>query len=177
MKVSNWCRKLMASIIAGGALAPAAAYAIDIPLGDPSFEAYLVPADPGYAYAAPPAGSYRPTSPWVDDLDSPPGFTQDNGNSNWLYTTNYAENLSTSKHRAANRHPGHARPGRQFQRPRTGQRLRGRQNLYLFRLGPERRATRPGRRRRRLHLRWQRPLHPHGRAQSAPTSRPRLPIA
>jgi hypothetical protein len=82
MKVTNWRRKLIRSLVAAGAIVPSAAYAIDIPLGDPSFEAYTVPANPGYAYAQPPAGSYRPTSPWVDDLDSPPGFTQDNGNSN-----------------------------------------------------------------------------------------------
>jgi hypothetical protein len=96
MKVTNWCRNLMASIIAGGALAPAA-YAIDIPLGDPSFEAYVVPAAAGYAYAAPPNGSYRPTSPWVDDLDSPPGFTQDDGDSNWIYNAAYAEDPTNSR--------------------------------------------------------------------------------
>jgi hypothetical protein len=92
MKVSNWWKKLMASIIAGGALAPAA-YAVNIPLADPSFEVYTVPVDPGYAYAADPNGAYRvgplPISPWVDDLDSPPGFTQDNGNSNWIYNSTY----------------------------------------------------------------------------------------
>jgi hypothetical protein len=97
MKVTNWWRKLMASIVAGGTLVPGMSYAIDIPLGDPSFENYVVPANPGYAYAVPPAGSYRPTSPWVDDLDSPPGFQQDAGSSNWLYDSNYAENLSASK--------------------------------------------------------------------------------
>jgi hypothetical protein len=55
-------------------------------LGDPSFEAFPVPAL-GYAYA----DTYRPTSAWVDDLDSPPGFSQDAGSSNWLYTAAYAE--------------------------------------------------------------------------------------
>ena len=30
-------------------------------------------------------------SPWVDDLDSPPGYTQDNSASNWLYNSAYAE--------------------------------------------------------------------------------------
>ena len=102
MKVTNWCKKLMASLVAGGALAPGISYALDIPLGDPSFESYVVPAGVGYAYAQPPAGSYRPTSPWVDDLDSPPGFTQDDGTSNWIYNSNYAENLSTG-HRPAPR--------------------------------------------------------------------------
>jgi hypothetical protein len=105
MKVTNWCRKLVASIVAGGALAPGISYAVDIPLGDPSFDTYVVPAR-GYAYAADPFGAYRvgppPISAWVDDLDSPPGFTQDNGNSNWIYNSNYAENLSAS-HRPAPR--------------------------------------------------------------------------
>jgi hypothetical protein len=99
MKVSNWCKKLMASIIAGSALAPAA-YAVNIPLGDPSFEVYTVPANPGYAYAADPAGAYRvgplPISPWVDDLDSPPGFTQDDSSSNWIYDAAYAELVSAN---------------------------------------------------------------------------------
>jgi len=96
MKVTNWRRKLIASLVAAGTLAPAAGYALDIPLGDPSFENYVVPATPGYAYAVPPNGSYRPTSPWVDDLDSPPGFQQDAGSSNWIYNSNYAETLSAS---------------------------------------------------------------------------------
>jgi hypothetical protein len=91
MKVTNWRKKIIASIVAGGALVPGLGYAVDIPLVDPSFELYVVPANPGYAYAAPPNGSYRPTSPWVDDLDNPPGFTQDNGNSNWIYDAAYAE--------------------------------------------------------------------------------------
>jgi hypothetical protein len=90
MKISNWCKKLSAALVAAGALAPTASYAINIPLGDPSFENYVVPAR-GYAYAADPLGAYRPTSAWVDDLDSPPGYTQDNSASNWLYTAAYAE--------------------------------------------------------------------------------------
>jgi hypothetical protein len=102
MKVTNWRRKLIKSLVAAGALVPSASYALDIPLGDPSFEAYVVPAR-GYAYAAEPFGAYRPTSPWVDDLDSPPGFTQDNGASNWIYNATYAEP------------PGSVRPA-----PRTG---------------------------------------------------------
>jgi hypothetical protein len=69
-----------------------------IPLGDPSFEAYVVPAR-GYAYAADPLGTYRPTSAWVSNLDSPPGYTQDDGNSNWIYNTAYGE--SSAAHRRA----------------------------------------------------------------------------
>ena len=103
MKVTNWRRKLIASLVAGGTLAPGIGYALDIPLGDPSFENYVVPASPGYAYAVPPAGSYRPTSPWVDDLDSPPGFSQDAGSSNWIYDANYAETASATNRRAAPR--------------------------------------------------------------------------
>lgn len=102
MKISNWCKKLSATLVASGVLAPAAGYAIDIPLGDPSFELYAVPSPPNYAYAAPPAGAYRPTSPWVDDLDSPPGYTQDNGVSNWLYNSAYAE-LPNNSRRASPR--------------------------------------------------------------------------
>ncbi len=91
MKVTNWCKNLRMTLLAAGFWVPTAVYAQNIPLGDPSFEAYQVPANPGYAYAAPPNGSYRPTSAWVDDLDSPPGYTQDNGVSNWLYDSAYAE--------------------------------------------------------------------------------------
>ncbi len=119
MKVSNWRRKLIASIIAGGALAHGAAYAVNIPLGDPSFEDYTVPASPGYAYAAPPFGSYRPTSAWVDDLDSPPGYTQDDGDSNWLYDAAYGEaTRHSSATGAAHRQPGDAWSV-QLQRPES----------------------------------------------------------
>jgi hypothetical protein len=90
MKITSWCKTLKASLVAAGILLPSAAYAINIPVGDPSFENYVVPAR-GYAYATGSLGTYRPTSPWVDDLDSPPGYTQDNSASNWLYTAAYAE--------------------------------------------------------------------------------------
>src|SRR4051812_25696853 len=100
MKVTNWTKKLCAAVVAAGIWAPSMAYATNIPLGDPSFEDYTVPAAVGYAYAAPPAGSYRPTSAWVDDLDSPPGYTQDDGNSNWLYNTAYGEASATHRRAA-----------------------------------------------------------------------------
>jgi hypothetical protein len=69
------------------------AYAqVNIPLGDPSFEAFAVPAI-GYAYA----DTYRPTSAWVDDPDNPPGYTQDNAASHWLYDADYAEDPGASR--------------------------------------------------------------------------------
>jgi hypothetical protein len=104
MKIGNWCKNLAATLLAAGVWVPSVTYAVNIPLGDPSFEDYVVPAAVGYAYAAPPAGSYRPTSAWVDDLNSPPGYTQDDGDSNWLYNSAYGESSST-----------HRRPA-----PRTG---------------------------------------------------------
>jgi hypothetical protein len=67
MKITSWCKTLKASLVAAGILLPNVAYAINIPLGDPSFETYVVPAR-GYAYATGASGTYRPTSPWVDDL-------------------------------------------------------------------------------------------------------------
>jgi hypothetical protein len=97
MKVTNWTKKLRVTLVAAGICVPGAAYAQVIPLGDPGFEAYTVPVTPGYAYAAPPNGSYRPTSAWVDDLDNPPGYTQDDGVSNWLYNAAYAENPNNSR--------------------------------------------------------------------------------
>ncbi len=101
MRIKNWCRKLAAALLAAGIWVPSMAYAVNIPLGDPSFEDYVVPPASGYAYAAPPpAGvAYRPTSAWVDDLDSPPGYTQDNHSSNWLYDSAYGE--SSAAHRRA----------------------------------------------------------------------------
>jgi hypothetical protein len=87
MKISNWCRKLSAAIVAAGIWVPGMAYAqFNIPLGDPSFEDYAVPAI-GYAYA----NTYRPTSAWIDDQDNPPGYTQDNSASAWLYDLDYAD--------------------------------------------------------------------------------------
>lgn len=110
MKVTNWRKKLIESLLAAGILVPSASYAVDIPLGDPSFDLYTVPSR-GYAYAADPLGAYRPTSPWVDDLDNPPGFTKDNNISNWIYNSNYAEVISASNKRAAPRTGGQAMHG------------------------------------------------------------------
>ena len=110
MKISNWCRKLSATLVAAGVLSPCVSYAVNIPLGDPGFEDYVVPPAVGYAYAADPFGKYRPTSAWVDDLDSPPGYTQDDGSSNWLYNSAYAE-VSAAHRRPAPRTGGQAMHG------------------------------------------------------------------
>jgi len=106
MKVTNWCKNLRVTLLAAGIWAPGVVYAQNIPLTDPSFEAFAVPpfspgppASGGFAYA----NTYRPTSAWVDDLDSPPGYTQDNADSNWLYNSAYAENASATIKRAAPR--------------------------------------------------------------------------
>jgi PEP-CTERM motif len=89
MKVTKWWKKLSVAIAAAGIWLPSTAFAVNIPLGDPSFEDYMVPAgvSTGYAYA----DAYRPTSAWIDDLDSPPGYTQDDAASNWLYSAAYAD--------------------------------------------------------------------------------------
>jgi hypothetical protein len=104
MKITNWCRKLSATLLAAGIWVPSMSYAaINIPLGDPSFEDFAVPAFPagdGYAYS----DTYRPTSAWVDDLDHSSGFYyQDDGNSNWLYDAAYAEGGSAARKRPAPR--------------------------------------------------------------------------
>ncbi len=96
MKINNWTKTLRATLVAAGILVPSVTYAVNIPLGDPSFEDYVVPSR-GYAYAADPLGKYRPTSAWVDDLDSPPGYTQDDGASNWIYNSAYAEATTFTK--------------------------------------------------------------------------------
>lgn len=100
MKVTHWWKKLSAAIVAAGIWVPNA-YAVSIPLGDAGFETYVVPASPGYAYAANPVGAYRvspaPLSAWVDDLDAPAGYTQDDGASNWIYVSTYAEASATNK--------------------------------------------------------------------------------
>lgn len=91
MKVTKWWKKLAAAIVAAGIWVPSAAYAVNIPVGDPSFETYVVPSR-GYAYATGSLGTYRPASPWIDDQDFnlPPDYVQDDAKSNWLYNTAYA---------------------------------------------------------------------------------------
>src|SRR3954469_5679517 len=112
MKVTNWTKKLSAAIVAAGIWLPSLAYAANIPLGDPSFEAYTVPAIDNFAYSQPIynyVGVYRPPttgtpSAWIDDLDSPPGYTQDDGHSNWIYNATYGE--ASAAHRRAAPHTG-----------------------------------------------------------------------
>jgi hypothetical protein len=98
MKINNWCKHLAGALLAAGIWVPNACYAVNIPLGDASFEDFVVPSI-GYAYS----DEYRPTSAWVDDLDSPPGYMQDDGNSNWLYSAAYAETGSAARKRPAPR--------------------------------------------------------------------------
>ena len=94
MKITNWCKKLSATLLAAGIWVPSMSYAaINIPLGDPSFEDFMVPPAVGYAYS----DTYRPTSAWVDDLDNPPGYTEDDGISAWLYDAAYAESATFSR--------------------------------------------------------------------------------
>ena len=81
MKVGNWTKKLAGAILAAGIWIPSVAFAANIPLGDASFEDFVVPSS-GYAYA----DTYRPTSAWIDDADM---AGQDDANSNWLYDTSY----------------------------------------------------------------------------------------
>jgi len=92
MKIGNWLKCVPAALVGAGFWIPNVAYGVNIPLGDAGFESYAVPAV-GYAYA----NAYRPTSAWVDDLDSPAGYTQDNATSNWLYSAAYGE--SSAAHR------------------------------------------------------------------------------
>ncbi len=112
MKVTKWWKKLSAAIVAAGIWLPSMAYAIDIPLGDPSFEVYVVPdyatggdgfayaqPNPAYGYTGVSSPDYWPPSAWVDDLDSPFGSTQDDLASNWIYETAYGE--SSALHRRA----------------------------------------------------------------------------
>jgi hypothetical protein len=92
LKIKHWQRKFAASLLAAGLLLPATSYALNIPLADPSFEDFVVSAI-GYAYS----NEYRPTSAWVDDLDSPFGHFQDDGASQWLYDAAYAEHNSSNR--------------------------------------------------------------------------------
>lgn len=95
MKINNWCKKLSATLVASGLLMPSAVQATDIPLVDPSFEAYDVSThNGGFAYAAAGGGggaytgAYRPTSAWIDD---PNLGGQDDVFSNWIYNQTYGE--------------------------------------------------------------------------------------
>lgn len=97
MKVTNWTRTIVASLIAAG-LWLSQAHALNIPLADPSFESYAIPTGgaPGTQYAY--AHLYRPTSAWVDDQEhfSAP-YVQDTNPSSYLYTTAYADKGSGAR--------------------------------------------------------------------------------
>ncbi len=88
MRVTNWRKKVYASLVSAGLIMPQVAYAVDIPLGDSSFEAYSVAANPGYAYS----NEYGGVSAWIDDQDNPSANRFENdGDSNWLYIASYGE--------------------------------------------------------------------------------------
>ena len=97
MRITSWTKKLSSALLAAGIWVPSMALAIDIPLGDASFEDAVVPSAVGYSYA----DTYRPTSAWVSNADM---ANQDTAASNWLYDAAYAES-----------NPNRLRPA-----PRTG---------------------------------------------------------
>lgn len=109
MKISNWYKVVGASLVACGMLSPQSAMALDIPLGDPSFEAYVLP-NPGVeAYAS----TYVPTSAWIGLPGA--GNYQNAGphGSNWLYSATYAEAGAVTK-RPSPRTGNQAMHGRGF---------------------------------------------------------------
>lgn len=87
MKVMNWKRAAAATLLAAGCWAPSIVQAANIPLGDPSFEAYVLPTPGVEAYA----NTYRPTSAWVGNPDGSGPLDGGPGGSNWLYDSTYAE--------------------------------------------------------------------------------------
>lgn len=87
MKVKNWKRAIATSLVAAGCWTPSFAYAANLPLGDPSFEAYVLPTPGVEAYA----NAYRPTSAWVGNPDGSGPLDGGANASNWLYDSTYAE--------------------------------------------------------------------------------------
>jgi hypothetical protein len=125
MKICNWCKKLSVTMLAAGWLLPVSAQAVvNIPLGDPSFEQFVVSSSLGYAYAGPPdnANTYRPDSAWISRIDDNINGAnfQDGGAhaSNWIYNAAYAE-LVTSNPNGGASNPGSISMGRR-PAPRTG---------------------------------------------------------
>jgi hypothetical protein len=82
----NWKKKIASALLAAGIFVPSAAQALDIPLGDPSFEAFSVPGA-GYAYA----NAYNVGSAWVSNPDGSGPANGGANASNWLYDADYAE--------------------------------------------------------------------------------------
>jgi hypothetical protein len=103
MKLTNWKRGVASALLAAGIWAPSVVQAANIPLGDPSFEAYTVPTSDGYAYA----NQYRPTSAWVGNPDGSGPLDGGFNASNWMFNSAYAET------------PAGSPPGRRAH-PRTG---------------------------------------------------------
>lgn len=139
MKISNWCRKAALSLIAAGSVSPAAIAAVNIPIGDPSFEAFPIstasPAGSQYAYA----NQYRPTSAWISRIDDNINGAnfQDGGPhaSNWIYTSAYAELVVSNPNGGAS-NPGGIAAGKR-PAPRTGnQALHGRGHFNGQELSP-----------------------------------------
>lgn len=138
MKISNWFSKVASALVAAGCISPAMA-AVNIPLGDPSFEAYTIStsatAGSQYAYA----NQYRPTSAWVSRIDDNINGAnfQDGGPhaSNWIYTSAYAE-LVVSNPGGSASNPGSIAAGKR-PAPRTGnQALHGRGHFNGQELSP-----------------------------------------
>lgn len=127
MKISTWYKKAFLALAAAGWLAPVDAYAVNIALGDPSFEAFSVPTTgptAGYAYAGntsipnspnPPIiiPGYRPNSAWISRPDDNfNGSFIDGGPqaSNWIYNAAYAE-LSKPNANGTSNNPDHIAVG------------------------------------------------------------------
>lgn len=104
-------------MVAAGWFLPYSFGAVNIPVGDPSFEDFQVPttsAAAGYAYAGIVATHYRPTSAWISRPGA--GNYQDGGplGSNWIYNAAYAEGASAERKRPAPRTGTQAMHGRVF---------------------------------------------------------------
>ncbi|WP_428307714.1 dockerin type I domain-containing protein [Lacipirellula sp.] len=117
MKLSQWYKVLGASLVACGMLAPEHAQAINIPLADPSFEAYVLttPGAGGYAYS----NKYVPTSAWIGRPGADNYQNAGPSGSNWIYSASYAEAGAVTK-RPAPRTGTQAMHGRGHM---TGQKL------------------------------------------------------
>ena len=133
MKVTNWRKKLAIAIASMGIWIPSVAYAINIPLADPSFEDFTVPAA-GYAYA----NTYRPTSGgstiWTIRC---PATLKTTRASNWLYNTAYGED--GPPFRGAPLTGNQAMHGfLSLQRQELDRYLPSRFDIYIFSMGPGR---------------------------------------
>ena len=131
MKVTNWCKKLSATLVAAGLLAPAVSYAVDIPLGDPSFEAYSCSLA-WLCLCGRPAGRLSADQRLGRRLGLPAGIHA----RQWRQQLDLYLHLRRSYHVhetacTAHRQPGDARLV-QLQCPRDRGGLRSRQDLHVF---------------------------------------------